>query len=350
MAQRYYSPVTIDHTKVPSTQTNFPVLVSLTDNRFKTIANGGHVNNSSGFDIRPYSDSGLTTTLTYELERYTASTGELIMWVKIASLSSATDTVIYLGYGDTALISDGSSSSTWDSNFVGVYHLKNGTTLSLTDSSTAGNNGTGSGTPTATTGQINGGIHLVSASSQSVDLGNGINPIALTYSSWLKIASLPAINFSYTVLSRNDDNINYTQLLVTRQGSNSFLNINPDMSTPTDVSFFGTVSLNTGTWYMVTVTYDSTNGMKGYVNGSADGSAAAAGDLTTTAGHTYMSLDFASGPRYMDGDMDEVRISNTARSADWILTEYRNQNSPSTFETLGTEAFTARRLSALGVG
>ena len=30
------------------------------------------------------------------------------------------------------------------------------------------------------------------------------------------------------------------------------------------------------------------------------------------------------------GSIDEVKISNTVRSADWILTEYNNQNSPST--------------------
>jgi hypothetical protein len=45
-----------------------------------------------------------------------------------------------------------------------------------------------------------------------------------------------------------------------------------------------------------------------------------------------------SGPvDYFDGIIDEVRISNTARSACWIGTEYRNQNSPSTFYTVGNE-------------
>jgi hypothetical protein len=34
--------------------------------------------------------------------------------------------------------------------------------------------------------------------------------------------------------------------------------------------------------------------------------------------------------------MDEVRLSSTTRSADWINTEYRNENSPGTFLTVGT--------------
>src|ERR1700730_4968665 len=33
---------------------------------------------------------------------------------------------------------------------------------------------------------------------------------------------------------------------------------------------------------------------------------------------------------YYDGTIDEARISNVAPSADWIKTEYNNQNYPST--------------------
>lgn len=40
---------------------------------------------------------------------------------------------------------------------------------------------------------------------------------------------------------------------------------------------------------------------------------------------------------YFDGVLDEIRISATARSADWISTEYNNQNSPSTFYSVGSE-------------
>src|SRR5205814_3962086 len=35
--------MTIDHTKVPGTQSNFTVLVSITDPALKTVANGGYV-------------------------------------------------------------------------------------------------------------------------------------------------------------------------------------------------------------------------------------------------------------------------------------------------------------------
>jgi hypothetical protein len=38
---------------------------------------------------------------------------------------------------------------------------------------------------------------------------------------------------------------------------------------------------------------------------------------------------------YWFGLIDEVRVSNIAQSANWILTEYNNQNSPTTFVIAG---------------
>jgi hypothetical protein len=40
---------------------------------------------------------------------------------------------------------------------------------------------------------------------------------------------------------------------------------------------------------------------------------------------------------YFTGIVDEARVSDTTRSADWIATEYNNQSSPSTFYTFSGE-------------
>jgi hypothetical protein len=39
---------------------------------------------------------------------------------------------------------------------------------------------------------------------------------------------------------------------------------------------------------------------------------------------------------WFDGTLDEVRVSETVRSADWIQTEYNNQSNPSSFYSVGT--------------
>ena len=153
MAFGYYSPVTVNAAQVPSAQTNFPMLVSYTDARLKTVGNGGHVQNANGYDIRPYDGIG-GSAMTFELERYNASTGEVIMWVLVPSCDVGS--IVYLYYGDATISTNGSSTSTWDSNFKRVLHLPNGTTLGALDSTSNADNGTIT-TPTAATGQIDGG-------------------------------------------------------------------------------------------------------------------------------------------------------------------------------------------------
>src|SRR5262245_63432538 len=91
----HVSPLTIDHTKVPnSDQTDFTVLVEVSDNRFRTVANGGHVRSGAGYDIRPHSNSSCSSAMGFELENgtYNSSTGFFRMWVKVASVSHSTDT------------------------------------------------------------------------------------------------------------------------------------------------------------------------------------------------------------------------------------------------------------------
>ena len=40
---------------------------------------------------------------------------------------------------------------------------------------------------------------------------------------------------------------------------------------------------------------------------------------------------------YLDGQIDEIRISKVIRSEDWITTEYNNQNNPLDFYNIGPE-------------
>jgi hypothetical protein len=42
-------------------------------------------------------------------------------------------------------------------------------------------------------------------------------------------------------------------------------------------------------------------------------------------------------PYYFDGRIDEVRISSVARDAGWLITSFRNQGSPGSFISVGTE-------------
>lgn len=333
MAFSFYSPISINAAQVPSAQTDFPVLVGITDARFKTVGNGGHVQNSSGFDIRPYTDSGLATAITgYELERYNASTGEVVMWVKVSSLTSSS-TPFVLAYGNSSITTDGSSSTTWSNGFVAVFHLKDGTTLNRQDSASTGITLVNNGSATAAAGQIDGGVGLVSASSQFLS-GAITGTVAATYSAWVKGTSFP--NAYNAVSMWNDTNSNYIGILVKSTGKIAAL----VGIVGADKSYDGTGShtLSTATWYHLTITYSNAGGLIGYVNAASDGTHAGGTNLSTGAGIGYrIGADPVNAGRFWNGVIDEVRIASAVRAPDWITTEYNNQSAPGTFETLGTE-------------
>ena len=121
--------IVINSTQVPHTdQTNFPVLISLPANTYtdlKTTANGGVVTNANGYDIIFTSDAAGTQPLAYERESYSGSTGAMIDWVNVPTVSHSSNTSIYLFYGNASVNTDQSNpSGTWDSNYAVSYtHL-----------------------------------------------------------------------------------------------------------------------------------------------------------------------------------------------------------------------------------
>src|ERR1700677_2756271 len=115
----YTRSITIAHTQVPNTdQTNFPFLFNTTDALLATTGNGGHVTNANGYVIIFTSDAAGTQMLNYEIESYNPTTGQLIAWVQIPTVSHTADTVIYLLYGNSSVTtSQQNQNGVWNSNY-----------------------------------------------------------------------------------------------------------------------------------------------------------------------------------------------------------------------------------------
>lgn len=94
---------------VPSTLTNFPVLVKA--NGWQNIANG--------YDVHFQDSSG--NELSFDLDWYDDSSKTGTWWVRIPTLFSGT--AIKVLYGDTSLTTDQSSPSTVWANYDYVYHF-----------------------------------------------------------------------------------------------------------------------------------------------------------------------------------------------------------------------------------
>lgn len=331
--------VTVDHTKCGSADsTDFPVLVSISNAAFKTVANGGVVTSSSGYDITFYSDSGFTTLLSWETEFYDAVNGIYIGHVKLGTVSHTSDTVFYMQYGNSAITTfqGGSTGAAWNSNYSGVWHLPDGTTLTANDSIATGHNGTLTNTPTATAGQIDGGANMVSASSQYITMGNNLNITTQDFS------------ISYWLNAANTNQ--YALLVGKREASGAFHQwqtgpgyiATGGTATPAKtIFFFGfngsslqgvrtSSDVLDGNWHYVTVTRTS-GGILIYIDGSSatltTTDAGIASENFTNAGNFNIGYDNATS--YYNGKVDEVRVSiGSAYGASQVLTEWNNQNAP----------------------
>jgi hypothetical protein len=87
-------------------------------------------------------------------------------------------------------------------------------------------------------------------------------------------------------------------------------------------------------WVFLSGTYDGSS-LKIYENGLHVGSEMATGNLSTPSTDLYVGYAYSGAAnQWMHGVIDEVRISNTARSQGWISAEYTNQNTPTDFYTI----------------
>jgi len=79
--------------------------------------------------------------------------------------------------------------------------------------------------------------------------------------------------------------------------------------------------------------------MRIYINGVEGAVTDTLGTLTDSSAFSLFigRLLAPSDPRRFDGQIDEARVSNIARTADWLLTEYNNQSNPSNFSSVGDE-------------
>jgi hypothetical protein len=185
----YQRAITIAYTP-NSNQTNFPVLISGTYSYLATTGNFGNVTNPNGYDIVFTSDAAGTLPLPYERESYNASTGTVDFWVQIPTLSSTSNAVFYMFYGNSSITTDQSNpTAVWGVNFKGVWHLPNGTILSANDSTSNGNNGTINGA-TATTGEIAGGASFNGSNDDISIVAAGSLSAPFTIEEWAKPANL----------------------------------------------------------------------------------------------------------------------------------------------------------------
>jgi hypothetical protein len=315
-------------------------LVSGTYSYLATVANGGKVTSSSGYDIAFFSDSGLTTALKFERVVWVASTGVVEFHVKIPTLSHTTDTVIYIAYGDSGISTDQQDAvNVWGTNTLRVFHL-NDNAANTTVTESKGTNGVSNGGNTSTRTSSSGKIancFTYNGSNQYDDMGS-TSPFTgsgdFTVGLWIKKTNsgtnLAAFQFGQNAVDGD-------QFAIEVNSSDKV-----QASVTNAYTALSSTSVADNAWHYIVVVATSSSHQI-FIDGSADGSPVSQSYNIISGNHNTIGASFSGGSlgRYWLGSIDEVRISNVARSADWILTSYNNQNSPSTFYTLGSEQSTS---------
>jgi cysteine-rich repeat protein len=368
-AYTYRRSITIDRTRIgntgaPTTLSNYPLLISVTSTSLRTVANGGRVQHASGYDIA-FTGADTTTcggpatcTFAYEIERYNAVTGEVIAWIRIPALrtvSSSSDTIIFVQYGDNTITSPTQNvNGTWETNFRGVWHMNQspaGAAPQMTDSTSTAAHATANNGPTAAaTARVGAGVTLDGTNDYFDFTTNAAfswtSSDTFTYSGWFRTSDSNGPITS----SRNSGNGNpVLSVHVGFDGGTS----NPGhlmALVRDDSNGAGYAEVIGGTcddnnWHMFTIT--RTGGtlqlyMDGVSQGSNTGAGAAAAITTNTRNlgrdGTWVTAGFGNADQqFLAGTIDELRISRTIRSADWITTDYNTQSAPASTFSLGAE-------------
>lgn len=348
----YAKQITIQSSQVSggADLSNFPVLISLTDANLRTTANGGHVTNSNGYDIR-FTTSDCMTILSHQIESYSATTGQYIAWVNVPAVSASANTIIQMYYGNSAVITSTSTTGVWDSNYKGVWHFNN----SVSDYTSNGRHLTDVLTANTSSGKVGEGRDLnnfldipSNLVGQYLSLPNGFfsGITNFTFEGWVNL-DRSTTNWERVFDFGQGSVVNF--FLCTSAGTGSPAETRARITVNNSANEQGPVSgnvTNTGAWmHWAVVLNNATSTMTLYKNGVA--LATASGTVTNTpqlleaSTANYFGRSQYTVDHLIDAKFDEFRISSTARSAGWVATSYNNQNTPSSFYTVSSEATAA---------
>ncbi len=320
--------------------TDFPVLIRLSPERndfdYSRCANG---------DTLRFSDAG-GNLLSHEIDTWNP-VGESLVWVKVPSLNSSTKIVAHYGYRGEGALPAVTASDVWDADYVGVWHLGEGG-LPLAESSgvsTPFSESVGSSLAFGYPGPVGGALDLNNDSGRTggvfADDDDDLDGFSdITIECWLrqnvnqsggygslvqKVASGSA-EYSYRVFNPG------TQKFYFYLGSNGSAPGGNGTHVKVEGHFTGP---GLETWYHHAFTYALANKKCGtYLNGSVfwehTGYWNLGGNIFAGSAKLSIGAGWTSGATSFQGQIDELRISKAARSADWIK---------ATHDTVANDAF-----------
>jgi hypothetical protein len=312
-AKRLFLNTTASGAGVAGNVLNFPVLVRLT---------GGNFNFSQaklqGQDLRFAKSDG--SPLPYEIERWDASAQAAEIWVKADTVRGNDNThyiVMYCGNSTAAGVSNSAAVFDTASGFAGVWHLTN-------CNDATGNRHDGANYGAADAAGMIGAAKAFDGTDSIRVPGLLGSPSSVTLSAWVNLGTprttgAEVVSLGNAVLVRMDDS---------GQTAGTMGAFNYDSSTLHIIVKSGRYLANSG-WHHIAFSVDTILRLQSlYI----DGTPAAIENLQHSILYANQGTNTLIGTHgngqsmySFIGSIDEVRVCDLARSADWIKLCYMNQ-------------------------
>jgi|LSQX01.1.fsa_nt_gb hypothetical protein len=334
----YKMPITFPTYAPSSSLANFPVLVAFDEENMGSGFSYDTFASPDAADLRFATSDGMTE-LPYEIEQWNTN-GTSFVWVRIPELSAATEIAAYWGNPNASPAAYTSDGTVWSEGFRAVWHFgDNNSTLDVADSSANQYHAVNS-SATAGIGKAGGGVALsgywqylsIGPSSRYIPANNAPTTVSL----WLLPTEIQDKQYEHRAFS------------IAKNGSASALIIGADASQSNSRKFFyfrgnasgistpmytsGEAALNT--WTHVASVFDG-QAHRIYVNGELAGGPITDSLVSGSADIARIGAAATADGKWFKGRMDEVRVSSSARSPEWIWAEYATMNSPADFAQCG---------------
>jgi hypothetical protein len=306
----------------------FPVMVNLSAANFDFSRS-----KNDGSDLRFVDDDG-ATELKYHIEDWNTSNYSYV-WVNVTNITGNSNTDhIWMYYGNSGASNVEDETGTYDDNFVGAWHLGEdmsgtGGSAVYKDSTSYNNDGNDYVAATGQMGKINGGQQFS---------GNGDN-IQVPHSPELNITGPMTISFwiyptSPTsvwnrIVEKGQWGYQTSYYFGCGDGTNDltfYLSNNEVFDTANNI-------LQVNSWQHAAVSYNSSGNATLFLNGVVTDSGSYTGSIQGNVG--LLNISNSDTSYDFPGYIDEVRISNIARSDDWLKAQYLCMNN--SFVNYGNE-------------
>jgi hypothetical protein len=351
--------ITIDNTKVSATLSDFPVYLKIgssagigTDDLTDITDDLGSSTYRKKIAV---TTSNGTSQCNVEIAFENIAGGVMELHVRVPSISSSEDTLLYIYWDSTLTVADNANvgdigeaagQAVWEPGFAGVWHMQETYPDDIVDSTGNGNAAQPANldaTNKITDGKLNGAYEYpaINEYSYADDDATLDLPDAFTIECWLRHTSMTTHTGWYLDKGTNDNVFeNYGAVVVNGEVSLSYKN----------GAFHGWQSndtpLSNSTWQHVVCKFTSAVAASAaiFVDGVESSGSWTSGTGTLALITNTAELRFARsrlGTTNYDGDMDEIRVHNVNRSDSWVVASYHTQKDNfvtySTFETEPTD-------------